>query len=181
MEGAKLGACTRALVVLDTSGAIKAMVGGKSYAKSQFNRVTKAKRQPGSAFKPFVYLAAIEQGFTPTSVEMDEPMRIGDWEPENYKQKYLGPVTLSKRTGAVAQHGGCQAGRTRCGPKRSWRSRIGSALRRELGQQCLDRARHLGSDTARTDLRFCALRQWRHAGRALSRHAHHHRDRPGTL
>jgi penicillin-binding protein 1A len=72
------------------------MVGGRSYKKSQFNRVTKAKRQPGSAFKPFVYLAAIEQGYTPDSVEIDEPVRIGDWEPENYKRKYLGPVTLER-------------------------------------------------------------------------------------
>src|SRR5262249_39690825 len=81
---------------LDTGGAIKAMVSGKSYAKSQFNRVTKAKRQPGSAFKPFLYLAALEQGFSPNSMETDGPIKIGDWEPENYRQKYLGPVTLTK-------------------------------------------------------------------------------------
>ena len=72
------------------------MVGGKSYVKSQFNRVTKAKRQPGSAFKPFVYLAAVEQGYGPDSVEVDEPVRFGDWEPENYGHKYIGPVTLTK-------------------------------------------------------------------------------------
>jgi len=95
-EGAKLGASQGALVMLDTSGAVKAMVGGKSYAKSQFNRVTKAKRQPGSAFKPFVFLAALEQGFSPTTTELDAPIRIGDWEPENYRQKYLGPVTLTQ-------------------------------------------------------------------------------------
>jgi penicillin-binding protein 1A len=95
-EGAKLGASQGALVTIDTGGAIKAMVGGKSYAKSQFNRVTKAKRQPGSAFKPFVYLAALEQGFSPESMETDGPIRIGDWEPENYRDKYLGPVTLTK-------------------------------------------------------------------------------------
>jgi penicillin-binding protein 1A len=76
------------------------MVGGKSYVKSQFNRVTKAKRQPGSAFKPFVYLTALEQGYSPDSVEIDEPIKIGNWEPENYKHKYLGPVTL---TMALAQ------------------------------------------------------------------------------
>jgi penicillin-binding protein 1A len=70
------------------------MVGGKSYKKSQFNRVTKAKRQPGSAFKPFLYLAALEQGFTPDSVEVDEPVRFGNWQPENYRKKYFGPVTL---------------------------------------------------------------------------------------
>jgi len=93
-EGAKLKASQGALVTLDATGAIKAMVGGKSYKRSQFNRVTKAKRQPGSAFKPFVYLAAIEHGYTPDSVEVDEPVQIGNWTPENYREKYLGKVTL---------------------------------------------------------------------------------------
>jgi penicillin-binding protein 1A len=93
-QGRKLNVSQGALVLLDTSGAVRAMVGGRSYAKSQFNRATKAKRQPGSAFKPFAYLAAMEAGYTPSSVEVDEPIRIGDWEPENYKHKYLGPVTL---------------------------------------------------------------------------------------
>jgi penicillin-binding protein 1A len=93
-EGKKLNASEGAMVLLDTTGAVKAMVGGKSYKKSQFNRVTKALRQPGSAFKPFVYLAALENGYSPDSVEVDEPVRIGTWEPENYKHKYLGQVTL---------------------------------------------------------------------------------------
>ncbi len=95
-DGAKLDVSQAALVVMDAGGAVLAMVGGKSYKRSQFNRVTKAKRQPGSAFKPFLYLAALEQGFTPDSVEIDEPVRIGDWQPENYRQKYLGAVTLER-------------------------------------------------------------------------------------
>jgi penicillin-binding protein 1A len=95
-EGKKLAASEGALVILDTTGAVKAMVGGKSYRRSQFNRVTKAKRQPGSAFKPFVYLAAIEAGLTPDTIEVDEPVRLGSWVPENYKQQYMGPVTLRK-------------------------------------------------------------------------------------
>jgi penicillin-binding protein 1A len=93
-QGRKLNVTQGAIVVLDTRGAVKAMVGGRSYARSQFNRATKAKRQPGSAFKPFAYLAAVEQGYTANSVEVDEPVRIGDWQPENYKRKYLGPVSL---------------------------------------------------------------------------------------
>jgi penicillin-binding protein 1A len=93
-EGAKLDTRQGALVTMDMDGAIRVLVGGKSYKRSQFNRVTKAKRQPGSAFKPFVYLAAVERGYTPDSVEVDEPVRIGNWEPENYKHKYLGQVTL---------------------------------------------------------------------------------------
>lgn len=93
-EGEKLHASEGAFVMMDGSGAVLAMVGGKSYKKSQFNRATKAKRQPGSAFKPFVYLAALEHGFTPETVEVDEPVRIGNWQPENYRKKYLGPVSL---------------------------------------------------------------------------------------
>ena len=83
-----------ALVMMDSQGAVRAMVGGISYKESQFNRATKAKRQPGSAFKPFVYLAALEQGYGPEWVETDEPVKVGDWEPENYGQKHRGPVTL---------------------------------------------------------------------------------------
>jgi penicillin-binding protein 1A len=95
-EGEKLSVSQGAAVVLDANGAVKAMVGGKSYIKSQYNRAVKAKRQPGSAFKPFVYLTAIEQGFTPESIEVDEPVKFGDWSPENYRRKYLGPVSLRK-------------------------------------------------------------------------------------
>jgi penicillin-binding protein 1A len=95
-EGPKYNVSQASFVMLDPTGAVMAMVGGKSYVKSQFNRATKAKRQPGSAFKPFVYLAAIEQGYGPDSVEVDEPVRFGDWEPENYGHKYMGPVTLTK-------------------------------------------------------------------------------------
>jgi penicillin-binding protein 1A len=64
-EGAKLGVKQGAMVIMDGGGAVLSMVGGSSYKKSQFNRVTKAKRQPGSAFKPFVFLAALERGYTP--------------------------------------------------------------------------------------------------------------------
>ena len=95
-DGPKFNVSQASFVMLDPAGAVIAMVGGKSYVKSQFNRATKAKRQPGSAFKPFVYLTAIEQGYGPDSVEVDEPVRIGDWQPENYGDKYVGPVTLTK-------------------------------------------------------------------------------------
>ncbi len=93
-DGSKLAVSQGALVVLDGSGAVRAMVGGRSYKRSQFNRVTKAKRQPGSSFKPFLFLAALERGYTPDSVEVDEPVRIGGWSPENHRKKYFGPVTL---------------------------------------------------------------------------------------
>ena len=83
-----------ALVSVDGTGAVRALVGGRDYSRSQFNRATQAQRQPGSAFKPFVYLAALEAGMHPKTVRVDEPIRIGNWTPKNYNNKYRGPVTL---------------------------------------------------------------------------------------
>jgi len=83
-----------ALVALDGQGRIRAYVGGDSYADSQYDRVTEAKRQAGSAFKPFVYLTAMEAGHTPSEPVVDEPLTIGNWSPKNYTGKYLGPITL---------------------------------------------------------------------------------------
>ena len=79
---------------MDKTGAIKAMVGGVDYNKSQFNRAVQAKRQSGSAFKPFVYLTALQYGFKPSSTVVDKPIKIGKWQPENYSKKYYGKVTL---------------------------------------------------------------------------------------
>jgi penicillin-binding protein 1A len=72
------------------------LVGGRNYAESQFNRAVAAKRQPGSAFKPFVYLAALERGLTPETIREDRPIDIKGWKPENYGREYLGPVTLTR-------------------------------------------------------------------------------------
>ncbi len=83
-----------AVVVMDKTGAIKAMVGGIDYARSQFNRATQAVRQAGSAFKPFVYLTALQYGFTPDSVVNDAPIKIEKWQPENYTKRYYGKVSL---------------------------------------------------------------------------------------
>ncbi|ACL55547.1 PBP1A family penicillin-binding protein [Methylobacterium nodulans] len=83
-----------ALVAMATDGAILAMVGGRDYAESQFNRVTQARRQPGSIFKLFVYLTALRNGYRPDSVMMDRPTQVGEWEPENYGGRYRGAVTL---------------------------------------------------------------------------------------
>ena len=84
-----------ALVAMSPDGAIRAMVGGSNYNESQFNRATQAERQPGSSFKPFVYLAALEHGIKPTDIYNDAPVRIGDWEPHNYENKYRGNVTVA--------------------------------------------------------------------------------------
>ncbi|KQS81334.1 penicillin-binding protein [Rhizobium sp. Leaf384] len=94
-SGTKSRASQAALVSVDATGAIRALVGGRDYADSQFDRAVKAKRQPGSAFKPFVYAAAMEIGRTPMSIRNDAPVRIGKWTPENYDQKYRGEVSLA--------------------------------------------------------------------------------------
>ncbi len=83
-----------AIVVMDFSGAVKAMAGGFDYNKSQFNRAVLALRQPGSAFKPFVYLTALQQGWKPEDKIMDVPVSIKGWRPQNDDKKYYGEVTL---------------------------------------------------------------------------------------
>ncbi|MGY2050965.1 PBP1A family penicillin-binding protein [Methylobacterium sp. JK268] len=83
-----------AIVAMAPDGAVLAMVGGRDYADSQFNRVTQARRQPGSLFKLFVYLTALKQGYRPDSVMVDRPTQVGEWEPENYGGRYRGAVTL---------------------------------------------------------------------------------------
>ncbi len=94
-DGAKANVSQAALVSVDATGAIRALVGGRDYGASQFNRATKAKRQPGSSFKPFVYAAALEAGLRPDTIRNDAPVRIGNWTPENYEKEYKGPVPLS--------------------------------------------------------------------------------------
>ena len=95
-KGEKLGIGEGALVAMTPDGVVRALVGGKSYAESQFNRAIAAKRQPGSAFKPFVYLTALEHGLTPETVREDAPISVKGWKPENYEHQYLGPVTLTQ-------------------------------------------------------------------------------------
>ena len=90
----KQGVQQSALVAIDGEGRIRAYVGGADYADSQFDRATTARRQAGSAFKPFVYLTAMEQGRTPDMMVVDEPVKIGNWEPRNYTGEYLGQITM---------------------------------------------------------------------------------------
>ncbi len=90
----KEGVQQSALVAIDGEGRIRAYVGGAMYSESQFDRATAARRQAGSAFKPFVYLTAMEAGHTPADPVVDEPIKIGNWQPRNYTGRYLGPMTL---------------------------------------------------------------------------------------
>ena len=88
---------TQAAVVLaDLDGGVRAMVGGRDYGASQFNRAVDAMRQPGSSFKPYVYATALMNGFTPKSIVVDGPVCIGNWCPQNYGRSYSGSVTLTQ-------------------------------------------------------------------------------------
>ena len=94
-NGTKKKVTEGAIVSIDNiTGGIRAMVGGRDYAKSKFNRAAQAERQPGSAFKSFVYAAALENGFTPGTVRIDQPTEIAGWAPENYTKRFRGPMTI---------------------------------------------------------------------------------------
>ncbi len=94
-QGAALHASQAVLVAMTPDGAVRAMVGGRSYVASSYNRATDAMRQPGSAFKPFVYLAAFEHGRTPDDVMNDGPVDINGWKPQDYEGKFEGPMSLT--------------------------------------------------------------------------------------
>jgi penicillin-binding protein 1A len=97
VDGVRQGA----VVVLDAaSGAVRAMVGGRDYVSGPYNRAVLARRQPGSAFKVFTWLAALQHGMTPDSMVLDAPLRIGHWTPHDFERRYLGEITLEE---ALAQ------------------------------------------------------------------------------
>jgi len=93
-RGLKKGALQVAMVVMSPDGAVRAMIGGRDYGASQFNRATQALRQPGSAFKPFVFLAALEAGYTPDTPVRDAALAIDGWRPRNFDGRFRGEVTL---------------------------------------------------------------------------------------
>ncbi|TYO60987.1 penicillin-binding protein 1A [Bradyrhizobium hipponense] len=95
-KSVKFNVSQGALVAMTPDGAVRAMVGGRNYADSQYNRAVTAKRQPGSSFKPFVYLTALEAGLTPDTVRQDAPIEVKGWKPENYTHEYFGAVTLTQ-------------------------------------------------------------------------------------
>ncbi|MHC2623264.1 penicillin-binding protein 1A [Bradyrhizobium huanghuaihaiense] len=95
-KSVKFNVSQGALVAMTPDGAVRAMVGGRNYSESQYNRAVTARRQPGSSFKPFVYLTALEQGLTPDTVRQDAPIEVKGWKPENYTHEYFGAVTLTQ-------------------------------------------------------------------------------------
>jgi penicillin-binding protein 1A len=94
-DGVKLNATQGALLGMDSDGGVRAMVGGRGFGDSQFNRTTQARRQPGSSFKFFIYLTAMERGLSPFSIRNDAPLTIGDWSPGNYNDEFFGAVPLT--------------------------------------------------------------------------------------
>ena len=159
-KSVKFNVTQGALVAMTPDGAVRAMVGGRNYAESQYNRAVTAKRQPGSAFKPFVYLTAIEAGLTPETIRQDAPLDVKGWKPENYTHEYFGSVTLTQALAmslnTVAVRLGLEVGAEERGADRAPARHFLEARR-----QCLDCARHLGSLRDRTGRRLCAVRQWR--------------------
>jgi len=93
-QGATVNASQGAVIVMSLDGAVRAMVGGRNYRKSQFNRVTQAVRSPGSSFKPIVYLTALNAGWRKTDLIDDSPLKVGNYAPENYRSEYMGEVPL---------------------------------------------------------------------------------------
>jgi penicillin-binding protein 1A len=92
--GSQYGVKQAALVLMEPLGAVRAIVGGRDYGASQFNRATDAERQPGSSFKVYVYTTAMMNGYNPMSIVTDGPITIGNWSPQNYGHSYAGPTTL---------------------------------------------------------------------------------------
>jgi penicillin-binding protein 1A len=95
-KSVKFNVTQGAMVAMTPDGSVRAMVGGRNYSESQYNRAVTAKRQPGSSFKPFVYLTAIESGLTPETIRSDAPIDVKGWRPENFSHEYFGSVTLTQ-------------------------------------------------------------------------------------
>ena len=126
--GAVAGATEGAVVVLSAdTGAVHAMAGGRNYRASSYNRAVTSRRQPGSAFKPFVWLAALEKGARPDDMVLDVPIRVGNWSPANFEQTYRGEITLEE---ALAQSSNTAAVRLLL---RAGGARAVAAVARRLG------------------------------------------------
>ena len=160
-KGSKFGVSQGAVVALDPNGAIRALVGGRDYGESQFNRAIAAKRQPGSSFKPFVYLTGLEHGLTPDTVREDGPINVKGWQPENSSREYFGPVTLPRRCLSRSTLSPCAVG-MEVGPRAVVRTAHHLGITSELPPNA---SLALGTSEV-TPLGdghgLCALRQWRY-------------------
>ena len=173
-KGAKANVSQGALVAMTPQGAVRALIGGRNYGESQYNRAVAARRQPGSAFKAFVYLTALEHGLTPDTIRDDRPINVKGWQPDNYGHEYFGARAAGEGAGAVAQLrvGAADSGND---AGRGGAHRAPARHRLEARAERLDRARHVGGVAAGTGRRLCALRQWRLRGHAACHRPHHRR------
>ena len=160
--GAKLEASQSVLVAMTPDGAVRAMVGGASYQQSPYNRATDAERQPGSAFKPFVYLTAFEHGRRPDDIMNDGPVDIHGWKPGDFEGEYQGEISLT-RAFAVSSNSVAAQLTAEVGPGAVGAHGQAARHRDTLAGGVLARARHLDGDAARTHVCLRRLRQWRHA------------------
>ena len=156
------------------------MVGGKLLCQEPVQPRRQGEAPAGLGLQALRLSHRLEQGFSPNSIEIDEPIQIGDWEPENYRRQYLGPVTLTK---ALALSLNTVAAKARHAGHGRSRHPVAAPARHPVAapNQCLDRARHLGSHTARTHQRLVPFANGGYAGRSLCRHAHHHAGRASVL
>jgi penicillin-binding protein 1A len=173
---AQLPEAQSALVALDPNdGAIAALVGGFDYFDNKFNRATQARRQPGSGFKPFLYSAALENGFTPSTIVMDAPIVYDDsgqekiWRPENNEKSFSGPTRLRE---ALVHSRNLHRNQLR---DQIW------FRRRRHAQGHDHRARQPTGNTAGDGHRLCRVRQWRLQGGRVFHPAHRGRRRPGGV
>ena len=168
--GAAAGVTQGAVVVLDAAtGAVRAMVGGRDYRQSPFNRAVLARRQPGSAFKPFVWLAALEKGVRPDDTVLDAPIRIGNWSPADFERQYLGEITveeaLAQSINTAAVRLLLQAG----GPRAVAREAARAWHRRQAAERRIAGARHRRGRAAGTGRGLCHVLQRRRARHAIWR------------
>ena len=178
-RGAKFGIGQGALVAMIPDGTVRALIGGKNYGESQFDRAIAAKRQPGSAFKPFVYLTALEHGMTPDTVREDAPISVHGWKPGDFEHHYLGPVTLTQ---ALADSINTVAVRLvlEFDSGRRHPHRLPDGHRFAAAAECLDSARHIRYRSTNSCPPI-AVRQWRLCRLAARHPAHPHRRRQGAV
>ena len=179
-KSVKFNVSQGALVAMTPDGAVRAMVGGRNYAESQYNRAVTAKRQPGSAFKPFVYLTAVEAGLTPDTIRQDAPLDVKGWKPENYSREYFGAVTLTQ---ALAMSLNTVA--VRLGLEVGAKNVIRTAHRLGISSK-LDANASIALGTSEVSLLelvggLCAVRQWRPRCLAACREPDPHQRGQGAV
>ena len=172
-----------AAVLMDVDGAVRAMVGGRDYGASQFNRATDAMRQPGSSFKPYVYATALEHGFKPTSIVVDAPICLGNWCPHNYGHGYAGSMTLitalthSINTIAVRLSVADRRRQSQARPRAHHQDRARHGHPHAAAGHAVAADRRRRSHRARSHRRLCHLPQSRQGGDAACHPRSAHRRR----